>query len=308
MLLYGLSADAFRETAETCSQDIALDTVSPYGLVLGGGGPVGAAWYDGLASGLADEGVDLGLASLIIGTSAGAWAGAWLASDESDGFVAAMDRLGAGPEPLKMDVDLVAQVSTLMGDAVAPLGPPDTQRIGELALRVPAVGVRFYARHLPDSPWPDGFRALVVHAQTGELRVLGPADGIPLEFGVAASCAPAGIAPPVVLADGPYMDGGARSATNADVLIGQGVDRAIVASPVPADTPMIGSAVQRVLQEEGRRLSAAGIRFETVLPIDVEKDAFGYDLINHSRIRAAIEAGRTRAHSEATRLRAFIEG
>lgn len=281
--------------------------MSPYGLVLGGGGPVGAAWYAGLARGLADEGVDLSLAAVIIGTSAGAWAGAWLASDESGGFVATMERLGSGPEPLTMDVDLVAQVSALMGDAIAPLGPPATQRIGELALRVPAVGVRFYGRHLPDATWPERFRALVVHTQTGELRVLGPTDAIPLAFGVAASCSPAGIAPPVVLADGPYMDAGARSATNADQLIGHGVTKGIVASPVPPDTPMIGSGVQRVLQDETRRLSEAGIRFETVLPTDVEKDAFGYDLINHSKIGAAIEAGRTRARSEASRLRTFID-
>src|ERR1700689_1004579 len=71
-----------REHRGRCSEDIPLNPVNRYGLVLGGGGPVGAAWYAGLASGLADEGVDLGLATVIIGTSAGAWAGAWLASDK----------------------------------------------------------------------------------------------------------------------------------------------------------------------------------------------------------------------------------
>jgi hypothetical protein len=103
------------------------------------------------------------------------------------------------------------------------------------------------------------------------------------------------------------MDGGARSATNADVLIGHPLTRAIVISPVVPEVPIIGPAVVRVLHEECRRLSAAGMRFETVLPTEVEKEAFGYDLLNYSKIGSAIEAGRTRARSEATRLRELIQ-
>ncbi len=49
-------------------------------LVLGGGGPVGIAWEVGLAAGLAEGGVRLADANRIIGTSAGSFAGAALAS------------------------------------------------------------------------------------------------------------------------------------------------------------------------------------------------------------------------------------
>jgi NTE family protein len=48
-------------------------------LVLGAGGPVGRAWQSGLIAGLIEREVDLGDASLIIGTSAGAIVGAQLA-------------------------------------------------------------------------------------------------------------------------------------------------------------------------------------------------------------------------------------
>ncbi|MEX2393190.1 MAG: hypothetical protein WD826_01800 [Actinomycetota bacterium] len=40
-------------------------------LVLSGGGPVGIAWELGLSAGLRHHGVDLRLANLIVGTSAG---------------------------------------------------------------------------------------------------------------------------------------------------------------------------------------------------------------------------------------------
>ena len=48
-------------------------------LVLGGGGPVGIAWESGLIAGLEADGVMLGEADLIVGTSAGSMVGAQLA-------------------------------------------------------------------------------------------------------------------------------------------------------------------------------------------------------------------------------------
>ena len=47
-------------------------------LVLGAGGPIGRIWQSGLIAGLIEREIDLGDASLIIGTSAGAIVGAQL--------------------------------------------------------------------------------------------------------------------------------------------------------------------------------------------------------------------------------------
>ncbi|WP_406505942.1 hypothetical protein [Streptomyces sp. NBC_01602] len=49
-------------------------------LVLGAGGVTGSAWETGILYGLAEAGVDLSTAGLIIGSSAGAVVGAQLAS------------------------------------------------------------------------------------------------------------------------------------------------------------------------------------------------------------------------------------
>src|SRR4051794_34362424 len=48
-------------------------------LVLSGGGSLGIAWQSGLTLGLAEQGVDLGDADLIVGTSAGSVVGAQIA-------------------------------------------------------------------------------------------------------------------------------------------------------------------------------------------------------------------------------------
>src|SRR5215218_11175718 len=48
-------------------------------LVLGGGGITGIAWEIGLLAGLADAGIDLSTADLVVGTSAGSVVGAQVA-------------------------------------------------------------------------------------------------------------------------------------------------------------------------------------------------------------------------------------
>ncbi|MBI2723991.1 MAG: patatin-like phospholipase family protein, partial [Chloroflexi bacterium] len=48
-------------------------------LVLGGGGAVGIAWETGVVAGLLDEGIDVRIADLVVGTSAGSVVGTSLA-------------------------------------------------------------------------------------------------------------------------------------------------------------------------------------------------------------------------------------
>ena len=51
-------------------------------LVLGGGGVTGIAWETGLIAGLAELGIDLAAADVIIGTSAGSVVGADITSGQ----------------------------------------------------------------------------------------------------------------------------------------------------------------------------------------------------------------------------------
>ena len=54
-------------------------------MVLGGGGVTGVAWELGVLAGLAQQGVDLSQADLVVGTSAGSVVGAQLTSGVSLG-------------------------------------------------------------------------------------------------------------------------------------------------------------------------------------------------------------------------------
>jgi NTE family protein len=59
-------------------------------LVLGGGGEYYVAWYCGFFHGLLENGVDLNIAEMVVGTSAGAYAGSSLTSGE---FSASQNRV-----------------------------------------------------------------------------------------------------------------------------------------------------------------------------------------------------------------------
>lgn len=285
------------------------------GLVLGGGGPVGTAWYAGLVRGLVSGGVDLA-PDVVVGTSAGAVAGAWLCSGaEADEFVAAVvgsanDR-GRADLSRGLDAGRVLEVYGMLGAASAPLEPADVLALCDAAGDgdVPTTdfdsSVQLWARSLPDVDWPPALLVAVVDVATGELRLLGAHDDVPLAVAVAASAAAPGIRAPVPIGGGTFVDGGARSSTNADTLVGLDVDRALVIVPVPADTPLIGEATQRVLAEELRRLRAADIRVRVVAAGSDDGDAFGPNLLDLSATEPAIEAGFDRGRREATELAAW---
>ena len=114
------------------------------------------------------------------------------------------------------------------------------RRIGALALATPTVeeSVRrgAIAARLPVPTWPGRVVLLpAVEAESGELMVFTPESGVALVDAVAASCAVPGIWPPVTIDGHRYIDGGVRSATNAD--LAAGCDRVLVITPMSADTP-----------------------------------------------------------------------
>src|SRR5262245_9210 len=94
-------------------------------LVLGGGGSVGIAWETGLAAGLADEGIDLRLADKIVGTSAGSFVGAELAS-------------GRAPDELRARLTEGARARAGGESSPNTLPAPDLTKLMEFMMRVPA--------------------------------------------------------------------------------------------------------------------------------------------------------------------------
>jgi predicted acylesterase/phospholipase RssA len=143
-------------------------------LVLGGGGITGIAWEWGILAGLAERGVDLRAADLVVGTSAGSVVGAQMAAGLDP-----EERYAVQLVPPDGEVAAAMSRGTLLRNGLAMIGSRNPQqvraRIGRLALRTRTVPEQerldVIASRLPVREWPD--RALLVtavDAETGEFR------------------------------------------------------------------------------------------------------------------------------------------
>jgi NTE family protein len=209
-------------------------------LVLAGGGVAGIAWELGVLRGLQDFDPDLAAqviaADLVIGTSAGSAVAAQITSGTPlDDLYQA--QLSAESAEIEVELDMAELLARFTAAMAGAASREEVQRnIGAMALdtrTVPEpVRLAAVAARLPVPSWPDRAMLLpAIDAQTGEMAVFTKDSGVSLVDAVAASCAVPGIWPPVSIGGRRYIDGGIRSATNADLAAGS--DRVLVVVPLP---------------------------------------------------------------------------
>jgi NTE family protein len=261
-------------------------------LVLGGGGVTGVAWELGVLAGLAEAGIDLTTADVVIGTSAGSSVGAQILSGVPLEELYAAQLAGPGGE-------LMARMGplTLASWGLAMLRNRDPQkfraRMGKMALAartVPEAERRaVIASRLPRHEWPQR-RLLVtaVDAVTGEFVMFDRDAGVSLVDAVAASCAVPGVWPPATIDGRRFIDGGVRSAINADLAAGH--DGIVIIAPSPQGGGPIPGVPQQV-----PALQAAGAKVVVVSPDQAAKRAIGRNALDPARRTPAARAGRAQA-------------
>jgi NTE family protein len=290
-------------------------------LVLGGGGPVGIAWESGLVAGLAQGGCDLGRADFTLGTSAGSFVGARLAlgadtATFADPILAdripgdgANQRGGAsrdGPPP-----DL-SKLMTLMGEAQGGVRNPAEVRaeIGAWALSQPTMGedafIESFGHSFADLPvdlWPEkGFACTAVDAETGAFQLWTRDAGVGVVRAVASSCSVPGVFPAITVNGRKYMDGGMRSATNAD--LAKGYSKALVIA-VRLAGGELGERMMAPLERELQAIRDAGGEVELLVPDEASMTAFGANLMNPRNRPAAAKAGLDQGRKAAESLKRF---
>lgn len=288
------------------------------GLVLGAGGVVGHAYHAGTLAALAQTtGWDPRRADVVVGTSAGSGVGATLR-----GGVSAADLFGrlvggpVSPEGRRLFSRIGTPVELAMrpqvgGSIPTPSAPgyllrsalqPWRTRPGLLLAamlpegRVATEVVGSRVRGLHDLPWPE--RALwicAVRLDTGERVVFGrdPAPQPDVATAVEASSAIPGYFQPVLIDGIRYVDGGAHSPTNADLLAGCELDLVIVVSsmsatrgalrggPLPA---LMGRAMHsRVLASEVQKVRRGGTKVVVFQPGAEELPVMGFNAMDFRR-------------------------
>jgi NTE family protein len=290
-------------------------------LVLGGGGPVGIGWETGLAAGLDEEGVRLGEADLIVGTSAGSVVGAQLALGRSPQEMLAVQlgRVERDRVQFRGPVDIAAlieQITKLYREE----RPPEALRaeIGAFALEAQTMSEDEWLesfgamRELGLDAWPERrYVCTAIDTATGELVAWDRDSGVELSRAVASSCAVPGIFPPVTINGRRYMDGGIGSPTNAR--LAEGYDRVLVVSVTARRTGALATAdlaeiARRRFEAELDAVRASGSAVDVIVPDDASLEAFGINLMDASRREAAAHAGVRQGRAEAPRLRSLWQG
>jgi NTE family protein len=274
-----------------------------YALVLGGGGVTGIAWETGILKGLSDAGLDLTEADLVLGTSAGSVVGAQIATG------APLDELYRRQVEEHPGRERPPDLGKLL-EFFASRGGDDDARGRERPTREVLAWIGAQARaastkvteatrltviksRLPVHKWPE--RPLVVTAidtADGSLVQWQRSSGVPLPLAVASSCAVPWVYPPVTINGRRYMDGGARSATNADLAAGH--DLVVIVAPT-AGWPS-------VLDGEIEELRAAGARVELVAPDEAAMEAIGPNPLDPARRAPVARAGLAQAPAVALAL------
>lgn len=260
------SLEAKKDTETTANWNDGLVHPIPYknppgkgkerGIALGGGGTPLLGFYAGYFNALRKNGVDLGNADVIVGTSAGAIFGSmltggrlWLIVDEMD-FFNDFPKIFAELVPALQFND--SQKRAMATALSASDGSPATiQRIGKAAMAaLNPNGVdkqyKVVEKIIAMTKWPSpAMHTTAIDCFTGERLVVSYKDNVPINVAASASSSAPGQVGPTFVKNRICMDGGIyQTSTHSDVIAG--VKRALVFS--------LGDGTKNE-QKQGLRLS-----------------------------------------------------
>ena len=281
-------------------------------VVLGGGGTAGIAWESGLLAGLLDSGVDLGAADLVVGTSAGSVVAVQLRANaltthfpRTESPQASADAQGPVSSPAAPPFDAEKFVQLMGTAAESATGPQDARaRLGARATASTAVMTEeaWLARigHTLPRDWPTGELALTaVDSADGAFTVFNARSSVLLEKAVAASCTVPTVFPLVHIDGHAYMDGGMRSATNADLAAGHDKVLVISCNPEPRTSPF-GPTLDELLL----LIEETGDAFH-ITADGASRAAFGRNPLDPARRIPSFEAGLAQAEQLADSVKEF---
>ncbi|MEU2656864.1 patatin-like phospholipase family protein [Streptomyces sp. NPDC007325] len=281
-------------------------------LVLGAGGLVGAAWEVGVLHGLAEAGVDLSGADLVVGSSAGAVVGALLTAGIPLSELYGRQLDGTDAEPA---VRFGAGTLLRYTLAVLTSRTPEAygRKLGRLALGARTVDEATrratVAKRLGDlTDWPAAgrLRITAVDAESGALGVFDGAkdaggETVGLVDAVTASCAIPGAWPPASLLGRRWIDGGIHSTANAHLAAGR--RRVVVVAPTA-----MGNKVVHAPSRQAADLIAGGARVKVITPDADAKAVLGARALDPAQRGAAARAGHAQAAAHARSVAAVWAG
>ena len=286
-------------------------------LVLGGGGEYYVAWYCGFIHGLMEQRVDLRIAEMVVGTSAGSYAGSSLLSGRFDQLLAEFDFFGRFPGLFAKLAPVTApnasqQRAQQINFSVKDGSPETIRTIGRAALaadnHLNGDGVERLAWLLTGdsrTDWPVAKMFTTSNdCYTGERLVVHQSvarkNGIPLAHAAAASSSLPGVIGPTRLGQRFCMDGGiSKTWAHTDLVAGS--KRAIVITLTNGYEGSLLSGIPHNIYKEIAALEAVGTKAMLI----IAGTPPGVNLLDPKQIEPALKAGYDRAKTEAPKIAAF---
>lgn len=287
-------------------------------LVLGGGGEYYVAWYCGFFHGLMELGIDAGtMPDMVVGTSAGAYAGSSLTSGRFAQMRTEFDFFGDFPGLFAKLAPVTApnasQKRAKEINFAAKDGSPETIRtIGHAALaadnHLNGDGVERLAWLLTGdsrTSWPAAKMFTTANdCYTGERLVVHQSvaekNGIPLAHAAGASSSLPGIIGPTLLGQRYCMDGGiSKTWAHTDVVAGS--KRALVITLTNGYEGSLLSGIPHDIYKEIAALEAVGTKAMLI----IAGTPAGLNLLDPKQIGPAIKSGYERAKTEAPKIKEF---
>jgi len=287
-------------------------------LVLGGGGEYYVAWYCGFFHGLLELGVDpASLADMVVGTSAGAYAGSSLTSGHFMRLRSEFDFFGNFPglfaklAPLSAP-NISQQRAQEINSKVTSGDPASIRAIGHAALaadnHVNGDGVERLAWLLTGDSrtgWPVAKMFTTANdCYTGERLVVhqevANKNNIPLAHAAGASSSLPGIIGPTLLGQRYCMDGGiSKTWAHTDLVAGS--KRALVITLTNGYEGSLLSGIPHNIDKEIDALETTGTKAMLI----IAGTPPGVNLLDPRQIAPAIKAGYDRAKIEAPKISEF---
>jgi NTE family protein len=300
-------------------------------LVLGAGGSAGQAWQVGVIAGLAEAGLDLTeAADLVIGTSSGSTTAAWVRSGIPPAELLASVLSPPPQPPVQPAVQPAGQnrqpppslpmatvFERMRAIGAAATSAADLQRaMGAFGLESDAVlepvaGQRraMVAARLPRHEWPDRPMIVVaVNAHTGELATFDRDSGVELVDAMTAAIALPGGSPTHNINGTRYINGGVRSADNAD--LASGYANVLVLTPFSERAgPLPEGQFEGLRRLPGADLASQveglrqqGSHVEVITPDADSRAAMGTNQMDPATRAPSARAGFAQGKQEATRV------
>src|SRR5262249_5794435 len=234
-------------------------------------------------------------ADLVIGTSAGSVVGVDVRSGAGLDELLAVQMRPPGASEIYAKMGFGVMVKYLRAMVFTRKPEVASARIGAVALgartETEEARRRVIESRLPTLDWPVArLQITAIDALTGKLAVFDAASGVRLLDAVGASCAVPGIWPPVTINGRRFIDGGIRSAANADLAAGYGT--VVIIAPLASGFGALASA-----GDQARELAKSGARVTVVKPDKAALKAIGKNVLDPAHRPAAARAGYAQASS-----------